>query len=77
MKKKKQKPEQKKEVKMMQTKFYFIKNDKTYTLTVTAPEDVPKYRLHEIFWRNFVVKERPLSFDPTLFYQYKGTYTVS
>ena len=73
---KKQKP-QKKEVEMKNTKFYFWNQGKTFTLIVTAPEDVPHYRLKEIFDRNFVGKGSSITFDPTLFSQYKGTYTVS
>ena len=78
MKKQKQKQQQdKKEVKMKVTKFYFWNQGKQFTISVTAPEDVPKYRLKEIVDKNFVGKKEPVTFNPMLFSQYKGTYTVS
>ncbi|MCR5262148.1 MAG: hypothetical protein K6C94_09990 [Candidatus Gastranaerophilales bacterium] len=62
---------------MKVTKFYFANQGKVYTLIVTAPDNVPKYRLKEIFDKNFVGKGSSLTFDPTVFKQYNGTYTVS
>ncbi len=75
--KKQKKQDEKKEVKMVLTKFYFANQGKVYTLSVTAPENVPKYRLKENFDRNFVGKGSALTFDPNAFKQYNGTYTVS
>mgnify|MGYP006916264419 CR=1 FL=1 len=74
MKKQKQ---NKKEVEMKVTKFYFWNQGKSYTMLVTAPDDVPQYRLKEIVDRNFVGKKEPVTFNPMLFSQYKATYTVS
>ena len=62
---------------MAVTKFYFANQGKVYTISVTAPGFVPKYRLKEIFDRNFVGKGSALTFDPNAFKQYNGTYTVS
>ena len=71
------KKQDKKEVKMKVTKFYFWNQGKSYKMLITAPEDVPEYRLKEIFDRNFVGKGKDITFDPTVFSRYKGTYTVS
>ena len=75
MKKQKQQSK-KKEIQMVQSKFYFMNQGKCHELVVTAPETVPKYRLKEIFDRNFVGKKE-ITNDPTIFSQYNGTYTVS
>lgn len=77
MKKQTQQQNKKKEVEMIVTKFYFFNQGKQYTISVTAPDNVPKYRLKEIIDKNFVGKKEPVTFNPTLFSQYKGTYTVS
>ena len=77
---KKQKGKQKKddkEIKLKVTKFFFANQGKVYTLLVTAPENVPQYRLKEIFDKNFVGKGSSIKFDPTVFNRYNGTYTVS
>lgn len=77
MKKRKQGNNEKKEIKFIKTKFYFWNQGKCFTLEVTAPETVPKYRLKEIFDQNFVGKGSSITFEPTLFSQYQGTYIVS
>jgi len=77
---KKQKGKQKKDdkgIKFKVTKFFFANQGKVYTLLVTAPENVPQYRLKEIFDKNFVGKGSSITFDPTVFYRYNGTYTIS
>lgn len=74
---KKQKQQNKKEVEMKVTKFYFWNQGKSYQMLVTAPEDVPHYRLKEIFDKNFVGKGDSITFDPNVFSRYNGTYTVS
>lgn len=69
--------QQKQEVEMKTTKFCFWNQGKSYTMIVTAPEDVPYYRLKEIFDNNFVGKGSSISFDPNVFSRYEGSYTVS
>ena len=71
------KKQDKDEVKLKVTKFYFWNRGKSFTLCVTTPEDVPEYRLRELFYQNFVGKGKELTFDPMVFSKFKGTYTVS